>query len=40
MQDMLQPVQYQGPEEYAKFMRQAYDDHGKMIKELGLGMKQ
>ncbi len=39
MQDMLQPVQYQGPEEYAKFMRSAYDDHGKMIKELGLGLK-
>lgn len=40
MQDMLQPVQYMGPEEYAKFMRQAYDDHGRMIKELGLGRKE
>lgn len=36
MQDMLQPVQYQGPEEFGKFMKQAYDDYGKLIKDLKL----
>lgn len=39
MQDMLQPVQYMGPDEFSKFMRQAYDDYGKLIKELGLVKK-
>lgn len=36
MQDMLQPIQYQGPEEFGKFMRQASDDYAKLTKELGL----
>ena len=36
MQDMLQPVQYLGPDDFGKFMRQAADDYGKLIKELGL----
>ncbi len=36
MGDMLQPIQYQGPEEFAKFFKQAYDDYGKLVKELGL----
>jgi tripartite-type tricarboxylate transporter receptor subunit TctC len=36
IQEILQPVQYQGPAEFAAFMRQAYDDYGKLVKELGL----
>lgn len=39
MADMLQPVQYQGPEDFAKFMKQAYNDYGKLIKELDLAQK-
>lgn len=39
MTDMLQPVQYQGPEEFAKFLQQAYDDYGKIINDLGLAKK-
>lgn len=35
-QDMLQPVQYQGPEEFAKFLKQATDDYGALIKQLGI----
>lgn len=36
MTDMMQPIQYQGPEEFGKFMRQASDDYLKLVKELGL----
>ena len=36
MDEILQPVQYQGPEEFGNFMKQAYVDYGKTIKELGL----
>ncbi|MDF2501952.1 MAG: hypothetical protein K0Q77_2666 [Anaerosporomusa subterranea] len=36
MGDMMQPVMYQGPEDFGKFMKQASDDYAKLIKELGL----
>lgn len=36
MQDMLQPVLYQGPEEFKKFMQQAHDDYGKLIEQLDI----
>ncbi len=39
MQDMLQPVQYQNAADFGKFMKQAFDDYGKTIKELGLDKK-
>ena len=39
MQDMLQPVQYQNAEDFGKFMKQAYADYGKLVKELGLDKK-
>ena len=39
MQDMLQPVQYQNAEDYGKFMKQAFNDYGKLVKELGLEKK-
>lgn len=35
-QDMLQPVQYQGPDEFAKFLKQATDDYGALIQKLGI----
>lgn len=36
MADMYQPVMYQGPAEFDKFMHQASDDYLKLVKELGL----
>lgn len=36
MGDMMQPVMYQGPEDFGKFMKQASDDYAKLVKELGL----
>ncbi|MCX7780417.1 MAG: tripartite tricarboxylate transporter substrate binding protein [Negativicutes bacterium] len=36
MADMYQPIMYQGPEEFGKFMHQASDDYAKLVKELGL----
>lgn len=39
MMDMGQPVQYLGREEFGKFMRQAHDDYGKLVRELGLDKK-
>ncbi|MDU4961964.1 MAG: tripartite tricarboxylate transporter substrate binding protein [Sporomusaceae bacterium] len=35
-QDMLQPAQYQNPEEFAKFLKQVTDDYGTLIKSLGI----
>lgn len=35
-QDMLQPAQYQGPEEFAKFLKQVTDDYGTLIQKLGI----
>lgn len=40
MADLYQPVMYQGPEEFGKFMKQASDDYAKLVKELGLVEKQ
>lgn len=39
MSSMLQPVNYQGPEEFGKTMRQEFDNYGKMAKEFGLEYK-
>jgi len=39
MADMLQPINYQGPDDFAKFAKQAYDDYGKLVKDLGLANK-
>ncbi|MDF2502113.1 MAG: hypothetical protein K0Q77_2827 [Anaerosporomusa subterranea] len=36
MQEMGQPVQYQGAEEFGKFVKQAHDDYGVLVKQLGL----
>jgi tripartite-type tricarboxylate transporter receptor subunit TctC len=33
MTDMLQPVNYQGPEEFAKTMKAEFDNYGKMAKD-------
>lgn len=35
-EDMLQPAQYQNPEEFAKFLKQVTDDYGTLIKSLGI----
>jgi tripartite-type tricarboxylate transporter receptor subunit TctC len=39
MADMMQPVNYQGPDEFAKTNKQEYDKYGKMAKEFGLEYK-
>jgi hypothetical protein len=39
MADMGQPVQYQNAEDFSKFMKQAYDDYGELIKDLNLAQK-
>ncbi len=39
MQDMLQPVQYQNADDFGKFMKQAFNDYGKLVKDLGLDKK-
>ncbi|MDF2524513.1 MAG: hypothetical protein K0R31_2154 [Clostridiales bacterium] len=36
MDEIGQPIQYLGPEDFAKFIRQAHDDYGKLIKDLGI----
>jgi tripartite-type tricarboxylate transporter receptor subunit TctC len=35
-EDMMQPAQYQNPEEFAKFLKQVTDDYGTLIKSLGI----
>jgi tripartite-type tricarboxylate transporter receptor subunit TctC len=39
MADMAQPVQYQNAADFTKFFKEAYDDYGKMVKDLGLDKK-
>lgn len=39
MNSMMQPVNYQGPAEFAKTMKEEYDNYGKMAKEFGLEHK-
>ncbi len=36
MANVLQPVMYQNSEDFTKFMKQAFDDYGKLVEELGL----
>lgn len=36
MADLLQPIMYQGPDEYAAFMKRAFKDYGELIKELNI----
>lgn len=39
MGNMMQPVNYQGPADFAKTTRQEFDNYGKMAKEFGLEYK-
>ena len=39
MADLVQPVQYQNAKDFTAFFKQAYDDYGKLVKELGLDKK-
>ncbi|HYG58723.1 MAG TPA: tripartite tricarboxylate transporter substrate binding protein, partial [Symbiobacteriaceae bacterium] len=39
MDDLLQPIMYQTASEYEGFMKQAYDDYGKLIKDLNITIK-
>ncbi len=39
MADLVQPIQYHYATEYAAFMKQAYGDYGKLVKDLGLEKK-
>lgn len=39
MQDMLQPIDYQNSADFTKWFKQAFDDYGKLVKELGLDKK-
>ncbi len=36
MAAVYQPIMYQGPKEWAVFLKQAYDDYGSLIKELDI----
>ncbi|MDF2524308.1 MAG: hypothetical protein K0R31_1949, partial [Clostridiales bacterium] len=36
MEDMAQPIQYQGTKEFTKFYKQVFDEYGNLVKELGL----
>jgi tripartite-type tricarboxylate transporter receptor subunit TctC len=36
MDEIGQPIQYLGPEDFTKFIKQAQDDYGKLIKDLGI----
>ncbi|MGE5576099.1 MAG: tripartite tricarboxylate transporter substrate binding protein [Syntrophothermus sp.] len=39
MKDVGQPVMYMGPDEYAKFLKEGFEQYGKLIKELGIETK-
>lgn len=39
MSSMLQPVNYQGPAEFAKTTKEEFDKYGNMAKEFGIGYK-
>ncbi len=39
MADLLQPVMYQNSKDFAAFMKQAYGDYGKLIKELDIKLQ-
>ena len=39
MEVLMQPIMYQGPDDFTKFMKQASDDYAKMVKDMGLGKK-
>ena len=36
MENLNQPIMYQGSEDFAKFMRQATTDYAKLIKQLDI----
>lgn len=36
MADLLQPIMYQGPDEFGAFMKKAFKDYGELIKELNI----
>ena len=37
--DLVQPVQYQNAKDFTAWFKQAYDDYGKLVNELGLVKK-
>jgi len=39
MADLVQPVQYQNAADFTAWFKQAYDDYGKLVKDLGLDKK-
>ena len=39
MADLVQPVQYQNAKDFTAWFKQAYDDYGKLVNELGLVKK-
>ncbi|MDF2524193.1 MAG: hypothetical protein K0R31_1834 [Clostridiales bacterium] len=39
METLMQPIMYQGPDDFAKFMKQASDEYAKMVTDMGLGPK-
>lgn len=39
MNDMGQPIQYQGTDDFNKFMKQAYEDYAKTIKDLDIKLQ-
>ena len=39
MKNIGQPVMYLGPEDFAKFMKQGYEEFGKLIKEFNIKLE-
>ncbi len=39
MADLYQPIMYQDSKEFAKFMKEAFDDYGKLIKDLNITLQ-
>jgi hypothetical protein len=38
-QDVGQPVMYQGPQEFGKYLKDGFDDYGKLIKEFNIKLE-
>jgi hypothetical protein len=39
MKDIGQPVMYQGPQEFAKYLREGFNQYGQMIKEFNIKLE-
>jgi tripartite-type tricarboxylate transporter receptor subunit TctC len=39
MKDIGQPVMYQGPQEFGKYLKDGFDDYGKLIKEFNIKLE-